>query len=170
MTATVVEWLPVFKDPSIRQILIDALNYAIIKRNLFVYGYCIMHNHIHIIANTEEPYLLKDIMRNFKRYTSRKIAAAMLAESDEWSQYCVSHFKACGEFHCKAITFKVWKDGNHAIELYSPAFYRQKLGYIHRNPVRAGFVERPEEWQCSSALDYAGGKSVLVRVVQIPGI
>ena len=170
MTATVVEWLPIFTDASIRQILIDALNFAILERKLVIYGYCIMNNHIHLIANTEEPYLLMDIMRNFKRYTSRKISLAMLAKSDEWSQYCVSYFKACGEFHCKSISNKVWKDGNHAIELYSPAFYRQKLNYIHNNPVKAGYVDRPEEWECLSALDYAGGKSVLVRVVQIPGI
>ena len=78
MTATVVEWLPIFTDASIRQILIDALNFAILERKLVIYGYCIMNNHIHLIANTEEPYLLMDIMRNFKRYTSRKISLAML--------------------------------------------------------------------------------------------
>ena len=94
MTATVVEWLPIFTDASIRQILIDALNFAILERKLVIYGYCIMNNHIHLIANTEEPYLLMDIMRNFKRYTSRKISLAMLAKSDEWSKYCVSYFKA----------------------------------------------------------------------------
>jgi len=44
------------------------------------------------------------------------------------------------------------------------------LNYIHKNPVRARLVERPEEWVYSSAIDYLGGKSVLVRIVPLPRI
>jgi len=170
MTITVVEWLTIFQDASILQIIVDALNYAIQEKKLIVYGYCIMPNHLHIIANTEDPIFLKDVMRNFKRFTSRKITAAFIEKSDDWSQYCISYFKVCGKFHRKNIEYKVWKDGNHAIELYSSKFYHQKLNYIHQNPVRARLVERPEEWVYSSAIDYLGGKSVLVRVVPLPGI
>ncbi len=30
----------------------------------------------------------------------------------------------------------------------------QKLKYIHDNPVKAGYVDRPEHWRYSSARDY----------------
>ncbi|CAN5400374.1 hypothetical protein BH09BAC1_BH09BAC1_02800 [soil metagenome] len=43
---------------------------------------------------------------------------------------------------------------------------RQKLNYIHNNPVEAGFVYRPEDYPWSSAIDYAGGKG-RVDVVQL---
>jgi hypothetical protein len=33
---------------------------------------------------------------------------------------------------------------------------RQKLEYIHANPVRRGYVDRAEEWRYSSARNYAG--------------
>ena len=40
---------------------------------------------------------------------------------------------------------------NHAIDITSKKFYRQKLDYIHNNPVRAGWVEREEDYVYSSA-------------------
>ena len=33
----------------------------------------------------------------------------------------------------------------------------EKLRYIHRNPVKAGLCERPEDWEWSSFLHYATG-------------
>ncbi len=33
---------------------------------------------------------------------------------------------------------------------------RQKLDYIHYNPVRRGYVDDPVHWRYSSARNYAG--------------
>ncbi|QVL48741.1 MAG: hypothetical protein KFB96_24850 [Thiocapsa sp.] len=38
---------------------------------------------------------------------------------------------------------------------------RQKLEYIHNNPVKRGFVDAPEHWRWSSARGYAGGRGVV---------
>jgi lysophospholipid acyltransferase (LPLAT)-like uncharacterized protein len=40
-----------------------------------------------------------------------------------------------------------------------------KLNYIHNNPVKAEFVNRPEDYRYSSAIDYAGGKGLLKVMV-----
>ena len=37
----------------------------------------------------------------------------------------------------------------------------QKLEYIHYNPVKAGIVEKPEEYKYSSAIDYFGGEGLI---------
>jgi putative transposase len=34
--------------------------------------------------------------------------------------------------------------------------YNEKVAYIHWNPVKAGLVERPEDWKWSSVHDYTG--------------
>ena len=46
-------------------------------------------------------------------------------------------------------------------ELYDNERMVQKLDYIHMNPVVSGFVNEPEHWRYSSAIDYAGGKGLL---------
>lgn len=55
----------------------------------------------------------------------------------------------------------LWQHHNKPIELWSEAVIRQKVNYIHRNPVAAGFVTEPEYWKYSSAFDYAGGKGLV---------
>ena len=39
----------------------------------------------------------------------------------------------------------------------------QKLAYIHDNPVKRGYVDKPEDWRYSSARNYAG-KPGLIEV------
>ena len=55
---------------------------------------------------------------------------------------------------------------NHAIELRTPDFIREKVEYIHNNPVRAGIVEKPEDYLYSSARNYADMENVF-EVIKI---
>ncbi|MEO9477369.1 MAG: transposase [Cyclobacteriaceae bacterium] len=50
---------------------------------------------------------------------------------------------------------------NQSIELSPNEMLDQKLKYLHMNPVVSGFVNEPEYWKYSSAIDYAGGKGLL---------
>jgi len=44
-----------------------------------------------------------------------------------------------------------WTHENHPESIFTLDFFNQKLNYIHQNPVRAGWVEQPEEYIYSSA-------------------
>ncbi len=48
----------------------------------------------------------------------------------------------------------MWQDAYHPQVIYTDDVCRQKLQYMHDNPVRKGFVERPESWFYSSARNY----------------
>jgi len=41
---------------------------------------------------------------------------------------------------------------------------RQKIECIHQNPVRRGYVERPEYWKYSSARDMLTRESGLIKL------
>lgn len=59
-----------------------------------------------------------------------------------------------------------WQSGYHGEEITSESFYETKMNYIHENPVRAGIVEKEEEYLNSSAGDIYGirkGRLVLVE-------
>ena len=49
--------------------------------------------------------------------------------------------------------------------IYSYDFYRQKLDYIHQNPVRQEIVVRAEDYLYSSARNYAGLEGLLKVIV-----
>ncbi|WOD39955.1 hypothetical protein RRF56_04030 [Nodosilinea sp. E11] len=40
--------------------------------------------------------------------------------------------------------------------LFNEAMMRQKLEYIHNNPVKRGYVDSPKHWRYSSARNYLG--------------
>jgi hypothetical protein len=54
----------------------------------------------------------------------------------------------------RVTNYKVWQDGNHPELLFKTKFTRQKLDYIHNNPVVDEIVDEPEEYRYSSARDY----------------
>lgn len=69
LTLTTVGWIDIFTRAIYRDILVESLNYCIKEKGLVVYGYVIMSNHIHLIAQSEsETQSLSDIIRDFKSF------------------------------------------------------------------------------------------------------
>jgi len=50
----------------------------------------------------------------------------------------------------------VWEDGYYTEKIYSNKFIKQKINYIHQNPVKNKIVEKAEDYWFSSAKNYAG--------------
>jgi len=63
--------------------------------------------------------------------------------------------------------FQFWQQHNHPIELNTNELLDQRLNYIHQNPVKAGFVEKEEDWINSSAGDYYGIRKGAVEIIII---
>jgi len=121
-----------------------------------------MTNHVHIIAKAREGYLLTNIIRDLKKYTSKQIMKS-IAENQQESrkEWMLSIFRKAGEYNTNNTHFQFWRQDNKPIELYSNAVIDQKLHYIHDNPVEAGIVDEPEHYIYSSARDYAGINGIL---------
>ena len=50
-----------------------------------------------------------------------------------------------------------WQKRYYDFNIRSDEQFVEKLGYIHRNPVRHGLCDRPEDWEWSSFMQYATG-------------
>jgi len=50
------------------------------------------------------------------------------------------------------------------IELWSNSVIKQKIDYVHQNPVEAGLVFRAEDYRYSSVMDYADEKGLLENI------
>ncbi|MFD2566826.1 transposase, partial [Pseudotenacibaculum haliotis] len=53
---------------------------------------------------------------------------------------------------------------NKPIELWSNKVIKEKIDYIHNNPVEAGLVYHPEDYVYSSVLDYSGEQGLIKDV------
>ena len=54
MTCTVLEWLPVFTRTETVQILLDCWCYQRESAGLRLYGYVVLENHLHFIAQAQD--------------------------------------------------------------------------------------------------------------------
>jgi REP element-mobilizing transposase RayT len=155
ITITTVGWIDVFTRLKQRYILIDSLKYCQKKRNLEIYAYCIMSSHIHLLCKGLESETLASIIRDFKKFTSKKIVQTIIEFPESRREWMLEYFKeAC--IHLKRKQqYKVWQDGYHAEHIYSNKFIKQKLNYIHQNPVIDKIVSSAEDYVFSSARNYA---------------
>jgi len=154
-----INWIDIFTRPLYKDILVENLNYCIKNKGLIIYAWVIMTNHVHLIIRTrKEP--LQDIMRDFKGYTSKKILK-MIKENPHESrkEWMLSLFSNAGQKNPNNKSFQLWRQDNKPMELEAKSFdVDHTIEYIHNNPVKMGFVIKPEDYLYSSAVDYAGGK------------
>ena len=164
ITFAVVEWVDVFTRKQYRDIVLDSLRYCQKEKGLLLYAWCIMSNHVHLMAAAKEANL-SAILRDFKKFTSKQIIAAIQNnERESRKDWMLSIFKQQGEKNSRNSEYQFWRQDNHPEECYSPAFSVQKLAYIHNNPVTAGIVEKAEDYLYSSARSYQQKKDGLLEV------
>jgi putative transposase len=150
LTTTTVNWLPLFKNSEIAQIIIDSLVFLVSKNRVTIYAYVLMENHLHLIASAEN---LGNEISSFKSFTARR---------------CIDYYKESGNNnileqlsiyklpHRKDRSYQFWQAGMHPKRIVDNTMMHQKIDYIHHNPVRKGYVDEPEAWLYSSARDYSG--------------
>lgn len=159
-TDTIVGWQCVFTAFPFFNTIIDSLKYCQREKGLRIHGYVIMPNHIHTVLSSENNNL-SDILRDFKRFTSTEISELL---QEAGNKKLLKYFSKAAEKTGQGNEYKIWQTGSHPEAIVSHNFFIQKLNYIHENPVRKGFVEKPEHWVYSSAKNYAAGDHSILKV------
>lgn len=161
ITFAVQGWVDVFTRNQYKDIIVDNLDYCQKNKGLELFAWCLMTNHLHLIARADDGHKLPDILRDFKKFTSKAVLRA-IAENDRESrkEWLLNQFKT-------KDGNRFWRADNKPIELWSNEVIDQKLNYIHQNPVEEGLVFRAEDYVYSSATDYAGNNGLLdIFVIQ----
>lgn len=73
ITFATVQWIDVFARAIYKDILVDSLEFCQKEKGLILYAWCIMTNHVHLIAKSKDENLLQDILRDYKKYTSNRL-------------------------------------------------------------------------------------------------
>ena len=162
ITFAVVEWVDVFTRKEYRDIVLDSIRHCQAERGLVLYSWCLMSNHIHMVVSAKNADT-SEILRDFKRFTSKKLVAAISDNVQESRKaWMLEIFKKAGAANSRNTGYQFWRQDNQPKECYSKEFTEQKLEYIHNNPVEAGIVECAEDYLYSSARDYYNtGKGLL---------
>jgi REP element-mobilizing transposase RayT len=148
-------WVDVFTRLNQKYVIINALKYCQENKGLEIYAYCLMHSHLHLFCKAVSQYKLSEIMPDFKKFTSKNIIRSISEEPESRREWMLDYFKKSCEHFARAQNFKVWQDGYHAEIIYSNKFIKEKIHYIHQNPVVEKIATNPENFYFSSARNYA---------------
>jgi putative transposase len=97
----------------------------------FITGYVVMPEHVHLLISEPERAKLSTALQMLKQITAQQLGRPEGAP--------------------------FWQPRYYDFNVWSEAKTVEKLRYIHRNPVKRGLVNRPEDWQWSSFCHYATG-------------
>jgi len=148
-TATILRWEKLLASDKYKEIIISSFRYLVENKRIRLFAFVIMPDHIHLIWQMQACILPSHVQRDFLKYVAQKI-------KHDLRQF---HPPLLDQFRVDAADreFQIWKRNPLSIELRTNRVFSQKLGYIHRNPVKAGLCELPEQYKYSSALFYETG-------------
>ena len=80
VTMTTVGWIDVFTRLNQKLAIVDSLKYCQKYKGLVIYAWCLMPSHLHAIVQATGGARLTDVLRDFKKFTSKKIVELVLNE------------------------------------------------------------------------------------------
>lgn len=120
-----------FNNPDACKILIEEWTGAFERHGWAVGSYVIMPDHVHFFCKpTPEACKLSLFMQQWKQWTSKRIKQKLDLEEPVWQQEFFDHV------------------------LRSHESYSEKWNYFEQNPVRAGLVEKAEDWPHAGSIHF----------------
>jgi len=123
-------------DQGYGKCLLNEERFAVLVQNALLYfdarrysilAWVIMPNHVHVLVEIIDRWPLGRILHSWKSYTAHEINKALGKTGPVWQKEYFDRFIR-DERHFNAV-----------------------IDYIHWNPVKAGLVKEPDEWEFSSS-------------------
>mgnify|MGYP001248223137 CR=1 FL=1 len=163
VSTTVWAWIDVFTRIEYKDILTNSLSFCQDEKGLKIHAYVLMTNHFHIlISKKDQTVSLSDIIRDLKKYTAMQIIKAIKNNPKESrKEWMLELFSQAGKASSQNKVYQFWQQNNHPLEISENQKLENVLQYIHNNPVKAGWVNEPDEYLYSSARNYLGKENRL---------
>ncbi|MBX2935129.1 MAG: transposase [Ferruginibacter sp.] len=137
-TTTILQWKTLLQDDINKKLITDYLKELVDRELIKLYAFVIMPNHIHLIWQLLKKNGKETPQGSFLKYTAHELLKRLKQQG------------LSGEYEVVATNkrHEIWQKDPLSIEVYSREVARQKLEYIHFNPVS-------RKWKLSNDdLDY----------------
>jgi REP element-mobilizing transposase RayT len=150
-TATILHWKNLLRPDKYKRLITDCLEFLCSKNKATVYGFVIMPNHIHLVWEIQELNGKEKPSASLLKFT----AHGFLHDLEDTHPNVLSHF----EVKEPNRKHRFWQRDPLAVRLYDGRICRQKLDYIHLNPLQEkwNLAQAPEDYFWSSAKFYETG-------------
>ncbi len=136
LTCTVLNWMPLFTRPATVQ---RAGGFVLppATAQLATLWLCDSGNSLALLVQVDD---LPNQLAHVKSYTARQLIDYLQAVKAERLLQQLRWFRKA---HKSDRDYQCWEEGSHPQLIGNPEVLRQKLAYIHLNPVKRGYVDLP---------------------------
>ena len=148
--------LPLLGTAGARNLFVHALGKIRERCQFLLVGYVVMPNHVHLLVSEPAEGTPSTMLQVLKQRVSRDLrgeARRSLAEPLSL-QFAARN----------ADLLHFWQPRFHDFNVHSAKKRREKLVYMHANPVKRGLVKNPAEWIWSSYSFYEKGEEGLITI------
>jgi putative transposase len=131
------------RSPARCHLFVEKLEQTRTRFGLRVYGYVVMPEHVHLLLSEPDRELLATALQSLKLAVSKNVPRPGAVSGEP---------------------ARLWQSRYYDRNVRDHAEFVEKLRYIHRNPVKRGLVDRPEDWPWSSFRHYATGEKGAVEI------
>ena len=143
LTSVTNKRLPVFQKAKMRDLVANAIDEARNSATLFLFAYVIMLDHFHLLLGTNRKP--SETLRYVNGITSRRVIDALKERGYQSSLDKLRHAEEANRYR-----YSLWDHHPNLKLITDEDVFMQKVNYIHQNPVRAGLVDRVEDYRWSS--------------------
>jgi len=148
--------------PFLARIVLGSLRFMRQEQWIKIYAYVIMPNHVHLVVKCMESHTPSQVMRDFKKFTSKQITKELQRRNERG----LLHELESAVSSARKQSYRVWEEGYFDKSIYSEAFLFQKMEYIHNNPLQPnwGLAATAAEYPYSSARNYLLGDDSMLQI------
>jgi putative transposase len=139
-------------SPRSKNLAVQVLGQVRAKFKFSLVGYVLMPDHVHLLISEPARATPADVIQVFKQRVSRKLRARRRASHLQLGL----RFPENGSF-----PRRFWQRRYYDFNVYSRRKLREKLDYMHANPVIEKLVTHPKDWPWSSWSAYVGKPALL---------
>ena len=162
VTATVVEWIPLFKHSKYAEVILSSLIWMQKEKRLLLFAFVIMPTHAHILIKPENQ-TIGEAAQQFGSFTAHKILKKVREDGKtDWLKIFEKEKRDPRHKH------SIWQD-IQAKNIFSMKILEQKLEYIHQNPVAKNWnlANDRADYVYSSAGYYDSGRKPIIEITDI---
>ena len=156
ITASCYRRRPLLAAAHDRDLFVQVLEQVRQRYQFVVVAYVVMPEHFHLLISEPEKANPSVVIQALKLGVARRILSA--------HKRCQKQKAAREGLGVNPVPHHIWQVRFYDYNVWGGRKQVEKVRYIHRNPVRRGLVESPEQWQWSSFRAYAFGETGPVRV------
>ena len=150
-TATILNWKHLLQNDAYKDIILNSLKFIVQDKRATIFSFVIMPNHIHLIWQISDAYQVHEVQQSFLKYTAQQIKFDLQKNNP----HLLEEFRV----DAKDRAYQFWERNPLRVDLFTQPVFRQKMDYIHSNPVQEKWklAELPEGYKYSSAKFYETG-------------